>query len=108
MLNNNAKNNICYYSNNNISTYNYFYNILPGNNGKLVEKVLKTRENWDAVESSQSHCANLIWTPLSCQINFPQHAESQITQYVNHFEFHSELTNKAQKIKLQIKNQFFL
>ena len=95
MLNNNAKNNICYYSNNNISTYNYFYNILPGNNGKLVEKVLKTRENWDAVESSQSHCANLIWTPLSCQINFPQHAESEITQYVNHFEFHSELTNKA-------------
>ena len=94
MLNNNIKNNLCSYSNNN-SAYNYLYNILPGNNGKLVEKVLKTRENWDAIESTQSHCANLIWTPLSCQINFTQHAVSEITQYVNHFEFHSELTNKA-------------
>ena len=62
MLNNNIKNNICCYSSNN-STYNYLYNILPGNNGKLVEKVLKTRDNWDAVDSAQSQCANLIWTP---------------------------------------------
>jgi hypothetical protein len=94
MLNNNIKNNICCYSSNN-STYNYLYNILPGNNGKLVEKVLKTRDNWDAVDSSQSQCANLIWTPLSCQINYTQHSLSEITQYVNHFEFHNELTNKA-------------
>jgi hypothetical protein len=94
MLNNNIKNNICCYSSNN-STYNYLYNILPGNNGKLVEKVLRTRDNWDAVDSAQSQCANLIWTPLSCQINYTQHSLSEITQYVNHFEFHNELTNKA-------------
>ena len=94
MLNNNVKNNIHCYSNNN-SIYYYYYHILPGNNGKLVEKVLRTRENWDVIDSSQPQCANLIWTPLSCQINYTQHAFSEITQYVNHFEFHSELTNKA-------------
>ena len=95
IINNNIKTNICGSSNNNNSSFNYLYNILPGNNGKLVEKVLKTRENWIAVESTQSQYANLIWTPLSCQINFSQHSISEITQYVNHFEFHSELTNKA-------------
>ena len=95
IINNNIKTNICGSSNNNNSSFNYLYNILPGNNGKLVEKVLKTRENWIAVESTQSQFANLIWTPLSCQINFSQHSISEITQYVNHFEFHSELTNKA-------------
>ena len=97
-INNNLKNNICCYSNNNNNnscSFNYLYNILPGNNGKLVEKVLKTRENWETIEASQSQYANLIWTPLSCQINFTQHSNSEITQYVNHFEFHSELTNKA-------------
>ena len=96
IINNNLKNNlnICSCNNTN-STYTYLYNILPGNNGKLVEKVLKTRENWEAIDSSQYKCANLIWTPLSSQINFAQHAISEITQFVNHFEFHSELTNKA-------------
>ena len=94
ILNNNIKTNIRCCSNSNCS-FNYLYIILPGNNGKLVEKVLKTRDNWDTVESTQSQLANLIWTPLSCQINFPKHSTSEITQYVNHFEFHSELTNKA-------------
>ena len=94
LQNNNIKSNICSCSISNFAI-NYLYNILPGNNGKLVEKVLKTRENWDSIEPSQSHLANLIWTPLSCQINFAQHSIAEITQYVNHFEFHSELTNKA-------------
>ena len=93
-LNNNIKANMCCCSNSNCS-FNYLYIILPGNNGKLVEKVLKKRDNWDSIESTQSQLANLIWTPLSCQINFTQHSNSEITQYVNHFEFHSELTNKA-------------
>ena len=92
ILSNNLKNNLL--SNTNFSI-NYIYNILPGNNGKLVEKVLKTRDNWDMIDPSKSQIANLIWTPLSCQINFAQHSLSEITQYVNHFEFHNELTNKA-------------
>ena len=92
-LNNNIKNFLCSSGNN--FSINYLYNILPGNNGKLVEKVLKTRNNWEALDPSKSQLANLIWTPLSCQINFSQHSIAEITQYVNHFEFHNELTNKA-------------
>ena len=93
LLNNNIKNNL--FCSSNISTVNYIYNILPGNNGKLVEKVLRTRDNWEMIDTSKSQIPNLLWTPLSCQINFAEHSLSENVQYVNHFEFHSELTNKA-------------
>ena len=89
------KNNIINSCDNYTSSMTYLYNILPGNNGKLVENVLKTRGNWSSINSNKYQSANLIWTPLSCQIDFPQHSVSEITQYVNHFEFHNELTNKA-------------
>ena len=98
---NNINNN--YINNNNInnnitnpnSEMTYLYNILYGNNGKLVEKVLKTRKNWEKIDSQNAQCANLIWTPLSCQINYSLHSTMENTQFVNHFEFHRELTNKA-------------
>ena len=73
----------------------YLYNIFYGSNGKLVEKVLKTRNNWEKIDSQSPQCANLIWTPLSCQINYKLHSNTENTQFVNHFEFHRELTNKA-------------
>ena len=93
LLNNNMNNNLFGSSNN--CTVNYIYSILPGNNGKLVEKVLRTRDNWEMIDTSKSQTPNLLWTPLSCQINFAEHSLSENIQYVNHFEFHSELTNKA-------------
>ena len=87
------------YNNSNINNANsetfHLYNILYGNNGKLVEKVLKTRNNWEKIDTQNPQCANLIWTPLSCQINYTMHSTSENTQFVNHFEFHRELTNKA-------------
>ena len=89
--NNNNKSN----ANNENSEMPYLYNILYGNNGKLVEKVLKTRKNWEKMDSQNPQCANLIWTPLSCQINYLLHSNTENTQFVNHFEFHRELTNKA-------------
>ena len=89
--NNNNKSN----ANNENSEMPYIYNILYGNNGKLVEKVLKTRKNWEKMDSQNPQCANLIWTPLSCQINYLLHSNTENTQFVNHFEFHRELTNKA-------------
>lgn len=70
----------------------YTYVIFPGNNGKLVEKCLLTRPLWESVDKSQSNYVNLLWTPLSYQINFSR-VES-ICQYVNHIEAHSELSNK--------------
>ena len=89
------------YNNSNININNpnseisYLYNIFYGNNGKLVEKVLKTRNNWEKIDTQSPQCANLIWTPLSCQINYSSHSNNENTQFVNHFEFHRELTNKA-------------
>ena len=47
------------------------------------------------MDSQNPQCANLIWTPLSCQINYLLHSNTENTQFVNHFEFHRELTNKA-------------
>ena len=102
--NNNMNKNPNLFNNNNImnpqnninnpnSEMTYLYNILYGNNGKLVEKVLKIRENWEKIDSQNSKNANLIWTPLSCQINYSLHSSFENTQFVNHFEFHRELTN---------------
>ena len=96
--NNNIVNNIDNNNNNNnlnSESITYYYNIVFGNNGKLVEKVLKTRENWEKIDEQNSKNANLIWTPLSCQINYSLHSISENTQFVNHFEFHKEITNKA-------------
>ena len=73
----------------------YFYHILPGNNSKLVEKCLLTRPNWERMEDLQNILScNLIWTELSHELNFTIHGEIDYSQIVNHFEFHSEISNK--------------
>ena len=82
-------------SNNKKSQNFYYYNILPGNNGKLVEKCIKTRNNWESSDNDSDFIFNLIWTPLSYQINFSQHSFNENIQFVNHFEYHNQLTNKA-------------
>jgi len=90
-LNNNNNHN----SNNNSKKANYIYNILPGNNGKLIEKCLLNRNNWEIAPEDKKNYCNFIWTPLSCQINYSIHSVIETTQLVNHFEYHSELTNKS-------------
>ena len=72
-----------------------YYLILPGNNSKLVEKCLLTRPNWEKISDSNnlSSC-NLIWTELSHEINFSLHSETSLSQVINHFECHSEVSNK--------------
>ena len=73
----------------------YFYLILPGNNSKLVEKCLLTRPNWEKIgDTNNLSLCHLIWTPLSQEINFSLHGETSLSQIVNHFECHSELSNK--------------
>ena len=74
-----------------IKKYKSFtYYIKEGNNGKLIEKCLQTRENFIPV--SKESYANLIWTPLSCDIDF-KNLENKY-QYINHLEYHNELSNK--------------
>ena len=90
-LNNNNNHN----SNINTKKPNYNYNILPGNNGKLIEKCLLNRKNWEIAPEDKKNYCNFIWTPLSCQINYSIHSVIETTQLVNHFEYHCELTNKS-------------
>ena len=68
------------------------YCILPNNNGKLVERCMQTRTKWESVDKSQSSIANLYWAPLAYKIVF--YKNENICQYVNHIEYHSELSNK--------------
>ena len=73
----------------------YYYQILPGNNSQLVEKCLLTRPNWVKMEEKENVLScNLIWTELSHEVNFTSHGEIDYSQVVNHFEFHSEISNK--------------
>ena len=74
---------------------NYTYHIIPGNNSKLIERCLLNRENWTKASNDKKEFANLIWTPLSSQINFNSHSLVGCIQFVNHFEYHNELTNKS-------------
>ena len=71
----------------------YTYCVLPGNNSKLIITCMKTRPKWEQCETYLHLLANLYWTPLSSNINFTKH-ENICCQYVNHIEYHSELSNK--------------
>ena len=73
----------------------YTYNILPGNNGKLIERCLLNRNNWEIAKEDKKNICNFIWTPLSNQINYFLHSTVENAQFVNHFEYHCELTNKS-------------
>ena len=72
-----------------------FFIIYPGNNSKLIEKVILTRPNWEKLHADmKKHESNLLWTPLTMQINFNYHKTIDNFHLVNHFEFQNELTNK--------------
>ena len=92
-----SNNNTGINSNNNANNkkQSYTYNILPGNNGKLVEKCLLNRNDWEPAKEDKKNYCNLIWTPLSSQINYFLHSTVENSQFVNHFEYHCELTNKS-------------
>ena len=93
---NNSLNTLTLMNNNNINNKSkYYYNIYPGNNDKLIEKVILTRPNWEKLpyNKKKNEC-NLFWTPLSMQINYTFHKTIEEIHLVNHFEFHNELSNK--------------
>jgi len=91
----NPNNNINNNNNNNNNKSIYTYNILPNNNGKLIEKCLLNRNNWEAASIDKKNYCNFIWTPLSFQINYSIHTTVENAQIINHFEYHCELTNKS-------------
>ena len=73
--------------------YKLQYCVYPGNNEKLIDKVMEHRsENWEKVPTSYSEFCDLVWAPLTCNINF-RNCDSK-HQYVNHIEFNHEISNK--------------
>ena len=73
----------------------YYYTIVYGNNGLLVEKILSTRPNWEKINDKKPvNNSNLIWSELSQEINFISHQEVAHSQLINHFEYHNNVSNK--------------
>ena len=69
------------------------YCIYKGNNDKLIEKCFEYRkEIWEKSEYPLSQYCDLLWTPLSKDIDFKMLENKK--QYVNHLEYHDEITNK--------------
>jgi len=82
----------------------YFYKLYKiGNDIKTIKKCFDHRENWQlAPESYKYNEINLIWAPLSCQVNYNeinQENNSNILTLVNHYEFHTQISNKLKMFK---------
>ena len=72
-----------------------YYLVMQGNNHQLVEKILLTRPNWEKIKNKNNLIScNLIWTECSQQLNFSLHGEASLSQLINHFECHNEISNK--------------
>ena len=73
--------------------YKLQYCVYPGNNYKLIDKVMEHRsKDWEKVPTTYSEFCDLCWAPLSNSINF-QNCDTK-HQYVNHLEFNNEISNK--------------
>ena len=73
--------------------YKLQYCVYPGNNYKLIDKVMEHRgKDWEKVPTTYSDFCDLVWAPLTNTINF-QNCEAK-HQYVNHLEFNIEISNK--------------
>jgi hypothetical protein len=73
--------------------YKLQYCVYPGNNYKLIDKVMEHRnKDWEKVPTTYSEFCDLCWAPLTNSINF-QNCDSK-HQYVNHLEFNNEISNK--------------
>ena len=73
--------------------YKLQYCVYPGNNTPLIDAVMEHRkQDWEKVPLTYSGFCDLIWSPLSCSINFQECEKKH--QYANHIEFNNEISNK--------------
>lgn len=82
-----------YYS----SIFNY-YIVYPDNCGYLIKKCLSHRINWKESHTLLTNRFDFKWKDCSVGINF-SFLSSKNKQIVNHFEYHSSLSNKAKLFK---------
>ena len=71
------------------------YLVYPGNNSKLIRIVMQQKNNWVEGNYLDPNSAHFIWHPTSKTVKFRRLASYLPPQAINHFEFHGELTNKA-------------
>lgn len=73
----------------------FTYVIMPGNASYLVKNCFKHRVNWREPEMKISSIFNFKWQQTNLCIDFGSLSSiEKIPQIVNHFEFHSALSNK--------------
>ena len=72
--------------------YKLKYCLYPGNNSKLIDQVMKYRnEVWEKAPISNYRFCDLVWAPLTSTIDFK--SSQYIHQIVNHIQFNEEITN---------------
>ncbi|OMJ82584.1 hypothetical protein SteCoe_16698 [Stentor coeruleus] len=69
--------------------------IYNGNNSELIKNLLDLRSSWSEGYFTMPSSVNFIWMPTSQNIKFEKLKALNNTQYVNHLEFHHEISNKS-------------
>ena len=74
----------------------FYYVLKPGNGATLVKNSLKHRINWKEAQMNVTSLYNFKWQPSTMCIDYKNlSAVESIPQIVNHFEFHSTVSNKS-------------
>lgn len=68
--------------------------VFAGNNSKLVKKILLDKTDWVEGNYLNLFEANFIWQPVLKNMIFRKLGSETSPQYLNHFEYHSELSQK--------------
>ena len=74
----------------------FYYVLKPGNGASLVKNSLKHRINWKEAQMNVTSLFNFKWQSSNSCIDFNRLSSVEsIPQMVNHFEFHSSISNKS-------------
>lgn len=70
------------------------YLVLPGNNSKLLCKLMRRRAGWSEETCAQHSTCHFAWHPEARTVRFDRYAPYLGLQMVNHFEGHAQISNK--------------
>ena len=74
----------------------FYYVLKPGNGATLVKNSLKHRINWKEAQMNVTSLFNFKWQTSTMCIDYNRLSSVEsIPQIVNHFEFHSSISNKS-------------
>ena len=73
----------------------YYYNIFPSNCGWLIKDCFSHRLKWRKCHSNNTNLYNFKWKEVIINNDEFKDLGLKKTQMINHFEFHSSLSNKC-------------